>query len=171
MSTALSGTVTASVNFNYIEPAIFGNATPTINIPLGTTALGIANGTAANQAQKIWPGSLALVVSTPQSIDLTALTWPDGSTITNFTGGGVRGILVVNTSQTPGATVLLKPGTTNGFSGFLSGTTPTISIPAGGSFLLVDPLQTDWTVDATHKSITFDPGTTAQTVNIVIWGV
>jgi hypothetical protein len=75
----------------------------------------------------------------------------------------INAIVVVSTS---GETIY-EPETTNGLEWFLSGTTPKITIPAGGGFLFMTP--THQVVSGTDKRIKLS-STAGSTYKIAFYG-
>lgn len=116
-------------------------------------------------ASRSWSGVLTLAASTPQTLDLTSLTGPRGTE----TFATVVTLYVYNTTTTAGYAVTIGNAASNAFTGPLSGTTPTYTIPPG-SRLVWENNGTAWTVDGTHKSLKFDPGSNPVSVRVVILG-
>lgn len=129
----------------------------------------MADGSGASQSLYIWGVDFSLAISTPVTYDLTALTGPKGTT----TFAKVKGIAIKNDSATDGHRILAGNGS-NPWAPFLSSSTATWEIAAGGVWYQTNPLiQTTnpWTVSGSAKTVKLDPGTNAITGTIVIWGI
>lgn len=162
---ALSGNIQVGVNLQTKTTDAAGGFIQKV-ATLGTAARAIGSGTGANQGTKFWEFPVALAASTPQTFDLTALANGDGTT-TTF--AAVKGYYFDNTDGTDGDKVIFKPAAATPITRPFSGTTPSIEICAGSPVYIGNHLATGWPV-GTAKSFTLDPGTAAQTVNVVIWG-
>lgn len=107
---------------------------------------------------------LNLSVSTPITIDLTALT-SETVRAGDTTFATWKEISFVNLGANP---IAVSPGASNPLTTPLGGTSPTQSIVAGESTRWVRPSGV--TVDATHKTLKFDPGATVGKIAICIGG-
>ena len=154
-----------------------GTVTETMN--LGNNGTASTPGTTAGTALTIGTGT-ATSVNVAWSANPTLTGGGGGTTydLTNLTGGTgtksfakVRGIFLKNLAAAEsGFSVSLKPGASNGFGYFLSGTTPALVIPAGGTLYLDNPQIAAWVVDGTHKNVLIDPGANTQAIRICVWG-
>lgn len=98
-----------------------------------------------------------------QDVDMKALVTALGTKAF----GKVRGFFFQNLATAEsGHSVAITAGTSNGFAALMTGTTPALIIPAQGVYLLLNPQIAAWTVDTSHKVLTFDPG--ANTGSFVI---
>lgn len=111
-------------------------------------------------------GTLSLGVSTPATIDLTAYVDPLGTKVF----AKIRGFDVEHLGVADAAgTVTVKGAVANGFVGGVL-TLAGFTLNPASSVQQDNRNAAGWTVDATHKSVTFDPGTTAQTIKFVFYG-
>ena len=158
MAVTVTGTLTVAVQLTAETTSnTLGKVDDIVNVGSGPTI--IATGTGTNQFAKMASGSIALAASTPQDLDLTAV--PSGTGTQNFATWKL--IYLSTTSGSATKIVTVGPGASNG------ATIPTIPV-AGGSPQLITRLMTGVTVDGTHKTITLDPGSDAQTIQYVIAG-
>lgn len=129
-----------------------------------------ANGTGANQVDLIYAKQIALVASTPQTLDLTSLTDLSGASI-NFARVRVLDLQVVTT--TSGDNVTLGDAASNAWAA-IWGATGTHTVMAGSRFVFNDPTSTGAGVGAvvsgTSKSLKIDPGSANVTINLIIAG-
>jgi hypothetical protein len=111
------------------------------------------------------PINMTLAGSGSQTIDLTSLT---NTVYETFSLGHALTILVLPT----GNSVTLTPGGTNGLAWFFGGTSPSITIPAGGCLLFSEPVAgPGHVVDGTHKTLTFTNASgAAATVQVLVVG-
>jgi hypothetical protein len=102
---------------------------------------------------------------------LTTTTTIDLTSFTNLAGEAVnlaKALAMVVTCA--GGSVVLKPGASNGLSGWFFGSTDGIAFADGDSMIFLrDPGKTPVTVDSTHKTITFTV-TGSPTVTVAIIG-
>lgn len=101
---------------------------------------------------------------------LTGTTTIDLTSFTNLAGEAVvlsKAIAMVMTCI--GGSCVLKPGASNGLSGWFFGSTDGIAFADGDSMVFLrDPSKTPVTVDSTHKTITITvTGTPTITVAII----
>ncbi len=81
-----------------------------------------------------------------QTIDLSSFTDPLGTAVA---AAKVYLLMLVPTGTN--AEAKLEPGASNGLTWFLSGTTPAVTVPAGGVFLFAE--SAGETINGTHKNI------------------
>lgn len=108
---------------------------------------------------------LSLTANTPVTVDLTniaAQTYSAGDSLAS----ALKELVIYNNGA---AAVIYSAGASNGFVGFLGGTSPTVTIPAGGRFRITN--STGWTIDSTHKTVKFDPGSSAASIAVAFGGV
>lgn len=126
------------------------------NAPLSYPSLtdSFNTGTGNNQVDEIYAG-VNMVLAASANLDIN---FGASATILDALGNPVvltklKALFVyaypANTNN-----VIVAPSGSNGFVGFLAGTTPTITLPPGGKFYISAPVG-GWTVDATHKSLNF----------------
>lgn len=109
-------------------------------------------------------GSDVVAAAANLDLDLTTLTNLVYETVV-FTKA--EGIMI----RPFGGSIVLEPGPTNGLTWFLSGTTPTVTIPDGGCFMYCEGLTGGHTVDSTHKVLRLNNPTGGNvTVDYAIWG-
>lgn len=114
-------------------------------------------GTGPHQANKFYQHIGTPAASTPDTLDLTAVIASDGTTgLTHVRDGFVF-------NNDPNAVLTLFGDTNSLASRFLGGTTPTVIIQPL-TFWRIPPIllaAIGYLLDATHKTIKFDPGTSA----------
>jgi hypothetical protein len=124
-------------------------------------------GTGANQADGLHYKSYSLA-STATTLDLTAMTDPNGAAIT-CTTGRIREFVLQNTSGFP---LILGNAAATQWLGMISTTTGTLTVPPGGIHHFSDPTTVGSSagayVDATHKSLKIDAGAHTVTFNLII---
>lgn len=164
VSSAITGTgqvanlswtgVTGAVGYNIYRGTVSGSENTlagTVLSPNGgltapaTTFTDTGGGTAQSP-----PGS------TPNNFiefDISSFTNNVGETVAPTKALGIEVITMSSYSDSL-AQCQYAPGSSNGLSWFLSGTTPAITIPLGGAFALSGPATgTGQTIDSTHKTI------------------
>jgi hypothetical protein len=112
---------------------------------------------------KEWSGVLTPAVSTPTTLDLTALTGPLGSAV-SF--ASVVAIYVYNTSAHP---IGVGNAGSNPFAPGWSESTHVETVNAGSRWVKENN-GTAWTVDSTHKNLMFDPGAFLGNARVIILG-
>jgi Tfp pilus assembly protein FimT len=161
----ISGQLTNAISItNSSTTATAGTRSEALN--LGGSPVSITDGNGDNQFSKIASGTLTLLTSTPQELDLTAVVAAFG-TVTFST---VKYIRITNASTTSAHKTTVGGASSNAFDGPFAGTAPTVDVYASGVLVIYRPLGTGWTVDSTHKALKFNPGSNAQTVSYVIAG-
>lgn len=162
------GLVNGQVRFDVIPGTGYLAGTDFPLTPCPTRA-NYAPGTAADQLDGVSYVLMTLLASTPQTIDLTALVDVFGVAIT---AARVRFLASKNLTGTDGIYTLIGNNGSNDWLGMLSATGTArlwTSSPLNDGLLLWNaPNTTAGVVDATHKIIKYDPGTTAQTVLAII---
>lgn len=128
-------------------------ATQTGNQDLGSKAsnirnninMSLANGTDADQINKMYADEDSLVGSATQTIDLAGtLVGPFGETIT-FTSIKVMLIVAKNTNKD---TITIGGAASNTFVGFFGDATDTIKLAPGGVFMITNTNAEGYLVDA-----------------------
>lgn len=126
------------------------------------------NGTGAYQTDLLHAKQYVLVASTPQTLDLTAVTDPAGGAV-NF--ARVREVVVQNLGAYP---VTLGAAAATPWTGLLGTGTSTLIVPPGASVVIGDPFSAGGTagmlVGPTSKSLKIDPGANAGLINLVLVG-
>jgi hypothetical protein len=171
MSQTLSGSMKTTAAFT-LQPTsgVLNGINLPINLPLQAV---FQNGTAADQATKIVAGTVALAISTPQSLTLTAMTDVFGAAV-SFTA--IRFIALKNLSTTDGQVVTVGNSGTHDWLSIVSagGTVPlypgTATNPDGGLRVIAAPGTTGMVVSSTNNIIQLDPGANAISVAYLIVG-
>ena len=109
--------------------------------------------------------SVALSGTTPKTIDLTDLTSVTASYDGDTTFATFSKLVVKNLGA---GSLTIAPGASNPASIGLAGTTPTLTVPVGGT-AVIDYGTTPVTVDSTHKTILITPAATT-TFSIAVSG-
>lgn len=171
MAAAVTGSFKCSVNGNQVPDVGFltGQA---LSAARTLTTNFAATGTAADQVQKMYAATLTFTASTPQTIDLTSLTDIQGAAL-SFSS--VRAIMVRHKGTTDGSSLSLSAGAANGQTNILGTAAALRILPSSaagndGWFALTAPNTTGYTVDSTHKTLTFTPSAHGFDVDIVILG-
>lgn len=131
-------------------------------------ALTLANGTGSSQADRVFSDQRTLTASASETLDLTSLTDPSGASI-SF--AKVKAIMIKAASGNTNS-VVVGNAASNPFVGPLGGTTPTITIPPGGSVMLLAPVS-GWSVangSTDNLKIANSAGSTSVTYDIMIIG-
>ena len=124
------------------------------------------SGTGANACDLMYVASLTLAAA-PQTLDLTSLTDLFGGAVVFVK---VRELILFNKSTTDGQVVTYKPGASNGWTGFMGGTTPTGTLFPSEVMHKAAPTTSGMAVSGTSKTFTLDPGANTITVEIGIAG-
>jgi hypothetical protein len=126
-------------------------------------------GTALDQIDGVSFNLVTIPASTPQTLDLTALVDLVGNPLTV---ARVRFLAIKVLTATDGIKVLVGNNGSNDFVGFVSaGGTITVypSSPGNDGFAIFSaPNTTAAAVDATHKILKFDSGSSAATVLVIV---
>lgn len=128
------------------------------------------NGTGAGAINLIFAKQIALVASTPQTLDLTTLTDLSGAAV-NF--ARIRELVVQVVTATSGFNVILGNAAATAFAAFW-GATGTDTVFAGSIRYFTDPTSVGVGIGAvtsgTSKSLKLDPGSNNVTINLLIAG-
>jgi hypothetical protein len=128
------------------------------------------NGTGAGAINLIYAKQIALVASTPQTLDLTTLTDLSGATV-SF--ARIRELVVQVVTTTAGFNVTLGNAAATSFAAFW-GAAGTDTVFAGAIRYFTDPTSVGVGVGAvtsgTSKSLKLDPGSNNVTINLLIAG-
>lgn len=134
-------------------------------------ARSMADGTAVDQADKLWHDSRTVAAGGNDDLDLTALAQSlfGGTITTNL--AKVKAILVVNTSVTTGEKLVLRCDATNGFTGWSNGVTTARAEVGPDSPLLLVNKKDGWSSSGTSKILRVqNPSAAAITYKIAIVG-
>jgi hypothetical protein len=163
----VNGFVAHNVSFSMVATGLVG--TPSIGSPL-TPSNRYTSGTGPNQCDLFYEKVL-LLAATPTTLDLTALTAPDGSPV-NL--ARVRLLIVQTISTTAAQKVTVSGGATNPWVAQWGAAGSMIAWPGNGVVVAEDPLSTGagtgLIVTSTSKSVKLDPGTATLSVYVVIAG-
>lgn len=128
------------------------------------------NGTGAGQINLLYAKQLTFVASTPQTLDLTALTDLSGATV-NF--ARVRELVVQVVTTTSGEELTMGAAVADPWAP-LWGTTGTMIVPTGTIFHFSDPSSVGSGIGAvtsgTSSDLKLDPGAVVMVVNVIIAG-
>lgn len=163
MSEVVTADVTVTVT---ISDIITGNSLASGGQQIGFTesAKLSYNSTSPNtNITKQWSGLLTPAISTPTTLDLTALTGPGGSTVT------FANIVAIYVYNTGGFSAGVGNAATNVFNPGWSESTHVETI-ATNSRWTKETNGTAWTVDSTHKSLMFDPGAHLGNIRVILLG-
>lgn len=139
----------------------------TVRLPDGYTAVEYSFGTGAAQVNAMYVNQISLVTSTPQTLDLTALTGGQGDT--SFSK--LKCIAIYN-NETAGTNkpVILGNGT-NPFVGPFGAGSHTLAIPAGCGFIIYTKETAGWAVaNGSTDGFKLDPGANNVSVTIALVG-
>lgn len=146
------------------------NLAPQYSFTTGTGnsfAAGSSNfGATGIQINSIYLDQIALVASTPQTLDLSALTGAEGSIALSK----IKAIGLWNLQSESGRVLTVGGAASNAFDGIFADATDKLKINPCGSLLLIDP-GAGYTVDGTHKSLKLDPGASDVACLLMIAGV
>lgn len=170
----IQGNINVTETFKQTTTSVFGGT----QVKYGADQqrqTGISSGGtagAADQADVIYTDQITLASSTPQTLDLTALTGGMEPGTKSF--ARVRLITITNLNTTDANKVTVGPGASNGWDGpggatwqiYIRASTANSQIP----FVLGSPNTTGMVVDSTHKTLKLDPGAATQIIDIKIVG-
>ncbi len=105
----------------------------------------LADGTADDQADKVWHDSRTLAAAASDDLDLTALVHTIfGSTVT-ISFAKIKAILIVNTSTTTGDDLTVGGAASQEWTAWVAAAGDKVRVPAD-SCLLISNKKTGWTV-------------------------
>jgi hypothetical protein len=160
---AVSGQVNNSVSITATSTT--GTAGTVRDVMNFGSILQVPTTTGVREWTKAASGTLTLLASTAQEIDLEALVSGTGTLVF----AAINYLYFKIETETAAATVTIAKGTTNGWEAPFSAS-GTITIYGGGTFVLERPLGTGYTVDATHKTVKFTPSAHALTCTYFVAG-
>lgn len=170
----VQGNISVTETFRQTTTSAFGGG----QVSYGATQqrqAGISSGGtagAADQADVIYTDQITLTASTPQTLDLTALT--GGMEPGTKTFARVRLITITNLNTTDANKVTVGPGASNGWSAPGGSTWQLYAFPSTANsqipLVIGAPNTTGMVVDSTHKTLKLDPGAATQIVDIKIVG-
>lgn len=109
--------------------------------------LNFLTGSGINQGGKVYTETVSLAASASENDDLTTSADALGATI-GLTAVKAVVLIADKTNTNP---IVLGNAASNGFSAPFDAATDTVSVPAGGALVLMNPTAAGWTVDSTHK--------------------
>lgn len=171
MATNLSSTVSLALNWTFTNPLDL--TTPRDSGALALTLADLANGTGANAVNTIWHDQRTLLTTVSENIDVFdfggGTPSPLGTAISN---AKVAVVLIQNTHATDALTIGGEGSAAAWNSPFGASDTAKMTIPAGGTLLLVAPSAAGYAVaDASNHLLKIDnPGANSVIYKIVILG-
>jgi hypothetical protein len=164
----VTGTAQLVAGFNQtVSSGLITTQTLPASISLTTQ---YTNGTGAGAIDLIYAKQIALVASTPQTLDLTSLADLSGATV-SF--ARIRELVIQVVTTTPGDNVTVGDAAATAFAAFW-GATGTDTVYAGSIRYFTDPTSIGSGVGAvvtsTSKSLKLDPGSNNVTINLLIAG-
>lgn len=171
---AVNGTIQATISLTNTLSGTSGQAKNQVTV--GASQIAVSAGTGAGQCNELWSQTIALVASTPQTLDLTALTGEGGRTV-SFSA--VKIFEVVNNDPTNPVTV--GNAATTPFAPFWNTPANTESVPGGGCkdqsgnqvgtpMLKTNLTAAGWSTTGATK-LKLDPGANAISVTVTIAGL
>jgi len=161
------GSATISQQIKASLPSI--NLPTTYSVPCDMPKMDrvYSSGTGAGQVDGIHSKTYSLA-ATPTTLDLTAMTDPNGAAITCSTGR-IRSLWLQNLSN---YAITIGAAASTQWLGMLGTTTSTLVVPPNGILTFSDPTTVGTSagayVDSTHKSLKIDPGANTVQFNLVI---
>lgn len=110
-------------------------------------ALNFLTGTGVNQAGKVYAENVSIAASSSENDDLTTVLDALGTAL-GLTA--VKAVVLCADATNTNSIVVGNAGS-NPWSAPFDAATDTITIPAGGCAVLLNPTAGGWTVDSTHK--------------------
>jgi len=156
-------TVTRALTFSGAFENTKDNGSVVESIEIQLTQI-YSHGTGANQANE-YKDDTRSVAAASETIDLqTDLTDEFGTTLL-FTS--IKSITIKNLSSTSGESLTISG---NFMGSILDATDSTHRVDAGGVWHTESPID-GYTVDATHKQLTIDPGSDTISYTLVLVGI
>ncbi len=142
----MAATLSSKISVKYTGTLANAGTLSTASVSLSHTySLDMANGTAINQADKVYQARRSVTAATTDSIDLSgALIDPLGAAVVF---AEIVGIIIENKSATAGE-ILTIGGNINPFSTWLGAAAHTIKIGPRGFFALCNPALEAYAVTA-----------------------
>ena len=132
---------------------------------LGSIEALTAAGSGALAVSKMWTNTISLATSTPQTLDLTALSGGAGDTSL----ASVKIFAIYNNETTASKKVTVGNAASTQFKGPLSSGTTTIDIDGGAAMVLFSSTAAGWTTSSLNN-LKLDPGSNAVSVTVVLAG-
>lgn len=171
-TSGVSGQISCYINLRQVDTtntAAPQGAINAIQLPAGLGNITITPGTGNGQCNLLWGKLITLTGSSPQTLDLRALTGPLGQVVTF---SRIKILYIKSQSTTYTHKVTVGNASSNIFSGMWSSSTNTEDAWGGNVCpLLKTNLGAGWTCDATNRNLKLDPGTNTQTVEVFFAGL
>jgi hypothetical protein len=169
MAATIKGGVQPAFGFIQTPATGFLSGVPLpINLAVGVN---YGNGTTVDNADLVAVKTFTFVASTPQTIDLTAMTDVQGNAVA-FAKVVLVAVRMEGTADA--STLTLSPNGTSGWAALTSANlilhAATTANPNGSFLLMATPALTGWAVDSTHKALDFTPSAHAFTATLVVVG-
>jgi len=166
MSVTVGGLSNVQAQFNQ-TPATGPFAGTTVALPPVRFQCNFTNGTTSDKIDGLGYENLTFVASTPQSIDMSALTDAFNNSVTN----AHTAYLAIKVVAADGAYLTVGNAGSNEWDGCIS-SGGTIKVYPGsanndGFVIFSFPGTTIPAVDSTHKMLKLDPGANAMTVTLL----
>jgi hypothetical protein len=168
MPDSLSLTLQAAIRWANVSSLDLSNVQDTSTLEYSE---GIVNGTAVDQADKLWHDKRTITAGANDDLDLTALVNTIfGSTVTT-SFAKVKGILIINTSTTTGDVLRIDTSVTHGFTKITGSATGKIEVGPDSAQLLANK-KDGWAVtDSSNDVLRINnPGANPIDYEIVIFG-
>lgn len=165
---AVTGTSSITLSFSQTPSSGFLSSTP---IPLAESVRTVfrTSGVAADQVDGIYAKTITFVASTPQTIDVSALTDIFGNTIT---AARARLVAIKVKWVTDNVPLLVGGAGANEWDGFLTSGGKVSVFPSSstndGFFIISAPQTTGIPINGTSKLLKLDPQTAAGDIDIII---
>lgn len=171
MATSLQSLISLAFGWTFTNAQDL--STPRDSAALALTLADLANGTGANQVNTLWHDQRTLATATAENIDMFdfggGTPSPLGTAIAN---ASVKVLLIQNTHATDALTIGGEGSGAAWNSPFGASDTATVSLPAGGTLLLIAPTAAGFAVaDTTNHLLKINnPGANSVTYKIVALG-
>jgi hypothetical protein len=110
----------------------------------------LADGDGDNQASYLHQSSRSVSASSNEDVDFTALTDAFGNALSSLND---IALLVIEADSANGDVLQVKQSASNGWSAFLADVSDIIEIRPGSSLVLYSPIDSNYAVSASDKSI------------------
>lgn len=171
MATSLSTSATLNLSWTFTNPLDL--TTPRDAGALVLALAELTDGTGANQANTIWHDQRTLPTATAETIDVYDFGGGTPSTLgTAIANAKVKLLLIQNTHASDSLTIGGEGSAAAWNSPFGASDTATMTLPAGGTLLLVAPSAAGYTVAdvSNHLLKINNPGANSVTYKIVVIG-
>ena len=166
VSVSLTPSLIATVSGTNIDPGAIVGFGGSIRHPLNAAPIVFGPGTGAKQVTQFWSDAQAFTGQT--TFNLTNLMIQSFGNTNNFTGTGVKIILVVHQGSAGPLTLFGAPS--NPWNAGLTGTTPKWVLNPGESFLQYSLVAGGWPVTATAQNLLIDAGSNSINALVALFG-